>query len=161
MRNLRGLGEYDEFGIEVANNYPMDGGQTNPWAAPPVAQTTGDYGEQIYSDINSTNYTYDTGASSLNLPAFKVAEVVRDAAASGKPVSEATVRQMQSWGIDLKSIVGLAGDVYKLTQTAQGTYSASPVNVNAQNAIAAAQAQKNTMMLVLAGIAGVLALKFM
>ncbi len=154
MKNTN-LGDYDEFGVDVmtaaANNYPMDGGQTNPWAT----ATNWQYGA---ADSEGA-YSYDVYTPAQASAA--AAGIAMDAAASGKPVPSSVAMQMQSWGVPLSNIVGAAGAIYKLTQTAQGTYTAAPVNQNAQNAIAQAQASKNTMMLALAGFAGILALKFL
>ena len=72
---------------------------------------------------------------------------------TGPTISAAQAATMQAGGVNLNSIIGAAGALFKTTPAANGGYKIVPANPAAYTQTAAASTQKTMIMLAAAGLA--------
>lgn len=170
-------------GFDFMGNW--DGSDEIPYAAPAAYDYASDpsaYNDNVFWMGNDTSSStvpkpndgvYDPNLGASMTDAFipdaaapltaeqsqrAAAQLALSTAANGGSVSPQVVATWQSQGIDISNMVTAAGAIFKYVQQAGGKYTAVPVNAQAQQQLAANQAQSK--MLLFAGL-GLLAFAFL
>jgi len=103
------------------------------------------------NDTTDTSYYDGEYQSAAAVSQSEAIAAVQSAAASGNPVPASAVDTLQSQGISLSQIATGAGAIFKLIAGANGSYTAQPVNAQAQAVVA--QRQSTTKLFFIGGAA--------